>query len=428
MSPLHQGSGDGRSPEDPVRLGLRANWRQFALLVLVNAFVGALVGLERAVLPLLAEGEFGVASKQAVLGFIASFGLAKALTNLMAGRWGDRFGRRRILVLGWLIGLPVPLLIIWAPSWAWIVAANLLLGLNQGLTWSTTIIMKIDLAGPARRGLAMGLNEFAGYLAVAVSAFAAGLLAERFGYRPAPFYLGLAIAAAGLALSLLFVRDTSAHVATETRAAADPGHRAEFRQVFSLVSWRDRTLASVSQAGLVNNLNDGLAWGLLPLFFAAGGLRVGEVGLLASLYPAVWGVTQLVTGPLSDHWGRKGLIAAGMALQGVALLLVAVSHTLAGWAAELALLGIGTAMVYPTLLAAIGDVAHPAWRGTAIGVYRLWRDLGYVAGALGAGFVADRLGSAWAIGLTGAVTVASGLVAAIGMRETVRLVPPGPAL
>jgi MFS family permease len=408
---------------DDVRLGLRANWRQFALLVLVNAFVGALVGLERAVLPLLAEAEFGVASKQAVLAFVAAFGLAKALANLGAGRWGDRFGRRGVLIAGWLLGLPVPFLIIWAPSWDWIVAANLLLGLNQGLTWSTTVIMKIDLAGPKRRGLAMGLNEFAGYLAVAVAALAAGLIAERFGYRPAPFYLGIAVAVAGLALSLLFIHDTTAHVTSEAQSLRHPARGAHprdagFLNVFALVSWRDRTLSSVSQAGLVNNLNDGLAWGLLPLFFAAGGLAVSEVSLLAFLYPAVWSVTQLVTGPLSDRWGRKWLIVVGMWLQGAALALIAISHSFTAWAAESVLLGVGTAMVYPTLLAALGDVAHPTWRGSAIGVYRLWRDLGYVVGALAAGLIADRLGSEWAILLTGVVTLASGLVVAARMRET----------
>jgi MFS family permease len=388
-----------------------------------------LVGLERSVLPLLADAEFGVASRQALLAFVASFGLAKAGANLLAGHWGDRYGRRRVLVLGWLLGIPVPLLVIWAPSWGWVVAANLLLGLNQGLAWSTTVVMKIDLAGPKQRGLAMGLNEFAGYLAVAGAALAAGLVADRFGYRPAPFYLGLAIATAGLALTLLFVRDTTDHVRHESRQhpAAARGDAAApeptLRQVMARVSWRDPALASVSQAGLVNNLNDGLAWGLFPVFFAAGGLDLRRISMLAFVYPAVWGGAQLVTGPLSDRWGRKWLIAVGMLAQGVALAAIA-ARTDAGayawWLGGSILLGLGTAMVYPTLLAAIGDVAAPAWRGTAVGVYRLWRDLGYVVGALTAGAVADVFGMQSAIYLVAGLTAASGVLTVLRMPETAR--------
>jgi MFS family permease len=413
--------------EAAVVLGLRANWRQFALLVLINAFVGALVGLERSVLPLLAKGEFGIASNQATLAFIATFGLAKAGANLLAGRWGDRYGRRRTLIIGWLLGVPVPLLVIWAPSWNWIVAANLLLGLNQGLTWSTTVVMKIDLAGPRRRGLAMGLNEFAGYLAVAGAALAAGLLAERFGYRPAPFYLGLAVAASGLALSLLFVRDTTAHVHHESRAHAatsveEAGAREpSMRQIAARVSWRDPALATVSQAGLVNNLNDGLAWGLFPVFFAAGGLSLRQISVLAFIYPAVWGGMQLVTGPLSDRWGRKWLIAGGMLLQGTALAAIAArtdASAYGWWLGASILLGVGTAMVYPTLLAAIGDVAEPSWRSSAVGVYRMWRDLGYVVGALSAGAVADAFGMQAAIGMVATLTAASGALVALRMPAT----------
>ena len=411
----------------PVALGLRANWQQFALLVLVNVFVGALVGLERAVLPLLAEAEFGVASRQAMLAFVASFGVAKAAANLLAGRWSARFGRRRVLVLGWLLGIPAPLLVIWAPSWDWVVAANLLLGLNQGLTWSTTVVMKIDLAGPRRRGLAMGLNESSGYLAVAAAALAAGLLADRFGYRPVPFYLGLAIAASGLALTLLFVRDTTDHVRHESQihstnsASAAITAAPTFRQIIPLVSWRDRALSSISQAGLVNNLNDGLAWGLLPVFFAASGLDLPRVSILAFVYPAIWGTAQLVTGPLSDRWGRKGLIAGGMLLQGVALAAIAAqtgAQAYTWWLASSVLLGLGTAMVYPTLLAAIGDVTAPSWRSSAVGVYRLWRDLGYVVGALVAGVTADALGMGAAIYLVAGLTAASGLITAVRMPET----------
>ncbi len=416
-----------------VTLGLRANWRQFALLVLVNVFVGALVGLERAVLPLLAEADFGVASRQALLAFVASFGLAKAGANLLAGRWSARFGRRRVLLLGWVLGIPAPLLVIWAPSWDWVIAANLLLGLNQGLAWSTTVVMKIDLAGPRRRGLAMGLNEASGYLAVAGAALAGGLLAERFGYRPAPFYLGLAIAAAGLALTLLFVRDTTEHVLYESgeHAAPRPNETVPvvptLRQTFAWVSWRDRALASVSQAGLVNNLNDGLAWGLFPVFFAAGGLDLRRIIVLAFVYPAVWGTAQLATGPLSDRWGRKWLIVGGMLLQGVALAVIAGqtgAEAYAWWLAGCVLLGLGTAMVYPTLLAAIGDVAAPAWRSSAVGMYRLWRDLGYVVGALVAGAAADAFGMRSAIYLVAGLTAASGALTALRMPETARRAGP----
>lgn len=402
---------------DPVvRLGLRANWRQFWLLVAVNAFVGAMVGLERTVLPLLAETEFGLASKSAALSFIVTFGLVKAATNFFAGRLGDLLGRKRILILGWLAGIPVPFLVIWAPTWSWIVFANVLLGVNQGLAWSTTVIMKIDLVGPERRGFAMGLNEFAGYVAVALSALATGYVAQAYGLRPEPFYLGIAFAGAGLGLSVLFVRETAHHAALEAKNFAP--HSASTAEVFALASWRHPALFSASQAGLVNNLNDGLAWGLFPLFFAAAGLDVAAIGTLSFIYPAVWGVLQLWTGTVSDRIGRKGLITAGMAVQGAALLAIALSHGFWAWAGGVALLGAGTAMVYPTLLAAIGDVAHPSWRGSAVGVYRLWRDSGYAVGALLAGLLADRFGMSTAIAAVAVLTVASGGVVAWRMPET----------
>ena len=425
--------------DEAPQLGLRANWRQFWLLVLINAFVGAMVGLERTVLPLIAERDFGLASKSAALSFIATFGVVKALTNFFAGRLGDRFGRKHLLVAGWLFGVPVPLLVMWAPSWSWVVFANVLLGLNQGLTWSTTVIMKIDLVGPARRGFAMGLNEFAGYVAVALSALGTGEIASRFGLRPEPFYLGIAFAVLGLALSQLFVRDTMAHVRHEsalhptgaplgarTDATARMRTTAHFRAVstpslrelFIRSSWRDPALFSASQAGLVNNLNDGLAWGLFPLFFAAAGLSVREIAVLAFIYPAVWGVVQLWTGALSDRIGRKRLIAGGMMLQGLALVAMVLTHGFTPWLVTGALLGIGTAMVYPTLLAAIGDVAHPAWRGSAVGVYRFWRDSGYAVGALMAGALADAFGMAAAIAAIGALTAGSGLLVAVRMPET----------
>lgn len=405
-----------------LRLGLRENRAQFWLLVLVNAFVGAMVGLERTVVPLLAEAEFALASHAAALSFIATFGVVKALTNLLAGHLGDAYGRRRVLIAGWLAGLPVPFLIIGAPSWGWIIAANVLLGINQGLAWSTTVIMKIDLVGPERRGLAMGLNEFAGYLAVALTALATGFLAEAHGLRPEPFYLGIAVAAAGLALSLLFVRETRGHAALEAERAWPPPGPAlpgmSKLRLFGLATWRDPALSSASQAGLVNNLNDGVAWGLFPAFFAAAGLPVGKIGVLAFLYPAVWGTLQLWTGGLSDRIGRKRLIVGGMVAQGGALAAIAIADSFAGWLGGMALLGAGTAMVYPTLLAAVGDVAHPSWRGAAVGVYRFWRDAGYVAGALLAGALAGPIGMSGAILTVGLLSVVSGAFAAVRMPET----------
>jgi MFS family permease len=407
---------------EPV-LGLRANWTQFWLLMLVNAFVGAMVGLERTVLPLMAEQEFGLASRSAALSFIVAFGLVKAASNLFAGRLGDRFGRKRILVAGWLVGLPVPFLVIWAPTWSWIVAANVLLGINQGLTWSTTVLMKIDLVGPERRGFAMGLNEFAGYLAVALSALATGEIASRFGFRPEPFYLGIAFAALGLAVSQLWIRDTIGHVRHEAILQLQDVPRAtpapSFRQLMGRVSWSHPALFNASQVGLVNNLNDGLAWGLFPLFFAAAGLSLRQIGVLAFIYPATWGIAQLWTGALSDRVGRKRLIVGGMLIQGAALAAMILVQGFGMWLVTGALLGIGTALVYPTLLAAIGDVAQPSWRGTALGIYRFWRDSGYVAGALIAGVLADGFGMRAAIGAVAALTIVSGAVAAVRMPETI---------
>lgn len=403
-----------------ISLGLRENWQQFLLLVIVNAFVGAMVGLERAVLPLLAEDEFGLASRAAILSFIATFGLAKALANLMAGRWGDRFGRKAVLIAGWIIGLPVPLLVMWAPTWGWIVFANVLLGINQGLAWSSTVIMKIDLVGPRQRGLAMGLNEAAGYVAVSLAALASGYVAAAYALRPQPFYLGVAFALAGLLLSVLLVRETRGHASLEARDwqkdESDEGP--SFSQVLLLTSWKNRTLFSVSQAGMINNLNDGMAWGLFPLFFASMGLPIEDIGLLAALYPAVWGLGQLGTGALSDRLGRKPMIVAGMLVQavGIGVMLMGVSFWLL--AVAMGLLGLGTALVYPTLLAAISDVAHPTWRASSVGVYRLWRDGGYVVGALIAGVLADLLGYTWAISVIGLLTALSGMISAAIMRET----------
>ena len=401
-----------------IRLGLQANWRQFTLLVLVNAFVGAMVGLERTVLPLLAQAEFGLASKSVTLSFLVSFGTVKALANLAAGSLADRVGRKRILVAGWLAGAPVPVLLIWAPSWGWVVFANVLLGVNQGLCWSTTVIMKIDLVGPAQRGLAMGLNEFAGYVAVSVTALGTGYLAAAHGLRPAPFYPGLAIAALGLALSIFGVRETRGHVAVEAQQAGHTKSARPFGEVFRMTSWTNRSLFAASQAGLVNNLNDGVVWGLLPVLLAARGLGLEQIGLIAATYPGVWGVAQLATGTLSDRWGRKWMIAAGMGLQAVALALFVIARRLEPWLVAATALGLGTALVYPTLLAAVSDVAHPTWRASAVGVYRLWRDGGYVVGALIAGFVADIWNMAAAIAAVAGLTLASGLAVALVMRET----------
>jgi MFS family permease len=412
----------------PLRLGLRANAAQFGLLVAVNALVGGMLGQERTVLPLLAEREFHLTAHTAALTYILAFGLAKAATNFAAGSWSDRYGRKPVLVAGWIVALPVPLMLIWAPGWSWVVAANVLLGVSQGLTWSTTVIMKIDLAGPERRGLAMGLNEAAGYGAVAGTALATGYLAARYGLRPAPFYLGVAFASLGLGLSSLVVRETRDHAGLE--AGAHVG-RSDGRDdhlhaglagwaVFAQTSVREPALSAASQAGLVNNLNDGLAWGLFPVLFSAAGLSVARIGVLAALYPAVWGVGQLVTGALSDRLGRKPLIVGGMLIQAASLALVAAADTFAIWALAAVLLGAGTAMVYPTLLAAVGDVAHPAWRARAVGVYRLWRDGGFAVGALLAGILADVWGVRAAIWTVAALTALSGLVVALRMYETLR--------
>ena len=405
-----------------VRLGLRENAFQFALLVVVNAFVGAMVGLERSILPAIAEHEFHLAARSAVLSFIVVFGLAKALTNYGAGRLSDQVGRKRVLVAGWLVASPVPFRLMWAPAWRWVLLANVLLGISQGLTWSTTVIMKIDLVGPKQRGLAMGLNEFSGYLAVAASALATGWIAGTYGLRPEPFYPGVAFVAAGLLLSVFAVRDTHHHVSHETATfgALPPDGLPSPRQVFWRTTLFDRNLSGVTQAGLVNNLNDGMAWGLFPLVFAAAGMDLAQVGLLAATYPATWGVAQLATGALSDRTGRKWLIVWGMWVQAAGIAGVTMTTSFAGFAGAAVMLGAGTAMVYPTLLAAVGDVAHPAWRASAVGVYRLWRDLGYVVGALAAGLIADAYGIGPAMWAVAALTFGSGVVAALRMTETLR--------
>jgi MFS family permease len=401
------------------RLGIRANLAQFSLLVVVNAFVGAMVGMERSILPALAQGEFHLAARSAVLSFIVVFGITKALTNYLAGRLSDRFGRKHVLIAGWLVAVPVPFLLMWAPAWSWVLVANALLGISQGLCWSTTVIMKIDLVGSERRGLAMGLNEFSGYLAVAIAALATGWIAARYGLRPAPFYLGVGFVALGLGLSVLVLRETKHHVSEETGLRS--GEERTPREVFWQTTVGDPNLSSASQVGLVNNLNDGMAWGLFPLVFAAANMSIDQIGMLAAVYPATWGIAQLATGALSDQIGRKWLIASGMWVQAMGIGVVALATGFAGFAVGAVLLGVGTAMVYPTLLAAIGDVANPSWRASSVGVYRLWRDLGYAIGAVIAGLGADALGLRGAMALVAALTFASGVGAAVRMTETLIL-------
>jgi len=402
-----------------IALGLRENLAQFSLLLGINAFVGAMVGLERSTLPLIGRQDFGLASNAAVLAFIVAFGLSKAITNLGAGALAQRLGRRRLLIAGWVIALPVPLLVGVAPSWSWVVVANALLGVNQGLTWSMTVVMKVDLVGPRRRGLALGLNEAAGYGGVAIAASASGWLASTLAPRGVLVAASAAIAVAALALSVRFVCDTAGHVALEQAFhGGDTGVAPRLRAAFADATWRQPALRSCSQAGLVNNLNDALAWGLVPLFLAAHGASVGEVGAVAGIYPAVWGAGQIFTGHWSDSVGRKPLIVAGMLVQAAALAMLAMSDgRLAVAAAAAVLLGVGTALVYPTLIAAISDAVAPIARAPTVGVYRFWRDMGYAAGGLIAGAVADALGFGGAIAVVAGVTAASGLWVALDLRS-----------
>ena len=406
------------------RLGIGPNLAQFSLLVFVNALVGATLGQERSTLPLLAEQVFHLTGYTALLTYVLAFGLTKAVTNYFAGTWSDRYGRKPVLVAGWLIAIPVPVLLAWSPTWIGIIGANVLLGVHQGLTWSTTVIMKIDLAGPRRRGLAMGLNEAAGYVAVALTAAITGYLAARYGLRPAPFLFGAACIVIGLGLSAAVVRETRGHAETEAKlheTGGAPGN------VLAYTSFRERALSAACQAGMVNNLNDGLAMGLFPILFTTVTGSLTGVGVLTALYPAVWGIGQLASGPLSDRLGRKNFITAGMLVQAGALAVVAFGASFAVFAVAMVLLGVGTAMVYPTLLAAIGDVAHPAWRARAVGVYRLWRDGGFAVGAVVSGVAADLWGLRAAVALVAVITAASGLVVAVRMYETHSRSPQGTA-
>lgn len=410
--------------ERQIRLGLKENFFQFSLLVVVNAFVGAMVGLERTLLPEIAQKDFGMVVKTAILSFIVVFGLSKALTNYFAGRFSDKFGRKIILITGWLLAIPVPLLLIKAPNWNWIILANLFLGISQGLTWSTTVIMKIDLVGSKQRGLAMGLNEFAGYFAVAISALLTGHIASIYGPRPQPFYLGVVYVGVGLALSIFLVKETKHHVHHEIKHHAkksdDKHDELSQKEIFLKTSFKNRELSSITQAGFVNNLNDGMAWGLFPMLYSALNFDLKMIGLLAAIYPATWGLLQIVTGFASDKLGRKWMIAVGMWMQAIGITLIALTSELSLIITGNVLLGAGTALVYPTLLAAIGDVAHPSWRASSVGVYRLWRDSGYAVGAIIAGLTADYFGLRTSIGLVAFITFLSGTFVAIRMRETLK--------
>ena len=395
-----------------MKLGLKENIGQFLLLILVNAFVGGMVGLERSILPQIAEAEFHIAASTAILSFIVVFGLVKALTNYFTGALANRLGRKNLLVIGWLFALPVPWILMQANDWNWIVAANVLLGINQGLAWSSTVVMKIDLVGEKNRGLAMGLNEFAGYLSVAIVAFLTGWIASEFGLRPYPFYLGIGLSLAGLLVSWIWVRDTRGHVAMETASNGIP----RLKHVFWDTLVRDRNLSSVTQAGLVNNLNDGMVWGLFPILLANKHFQLAEIGLITAIYPAVWGIGQLVTGKMSDHFCKKSLLFWGMLLQGLTLFGMAFAVTLGHFVVLSAMLGWGTAMVYPTFLATIAENTHPMDRAQSLGVFRFWRDLGYAIGAILTGLVADALGIQASILLVGLLTVASAVVIDRRMR------------
>lgn len=401
-----------------ARLGLRENAGQFALLVVVNALVGGMVGQQQTTLPMLAEQSFGLTGFTFIFSYIAAFGITKAAANYVAGALSDRIGRKPVLLIGWLFALPVPLLIMWAPSWGWIVLANVFLGINQGLAWSTTVTMKVDLVGPKQRGLAMGFNEAAGYGAVAVTSLIAGALAGQYGLRPAPFLLGVFYTLIALALVLFFVKETRGFAVLEAGTTSAGKSELSSREIFALTTWRDPSMSSASQAGLVNNLNFGLSWGVFPLLFASKGLSVTQIGVLVALYPAVWGAGQLVTGWLSDRWGRKPFVSVGMLTQATGMAVVAFSAEFTGWAVGAVLLGAGTAMVYPALLAVVGDVAHPSWRGRAIGVYRVWRDLGYAFGAIFGGLIAGSFGLSWAVWGAAALSLLSGIAVIVRLRET----------
>lgn len=402
---------------DKVKLGLRENWQQFAILVLVNGFVGGMVGMERSIFPQFAEAEFGISSKTAILSFIAAFGLTKALANYYTGRLANKVGRKNLLLIGWVLALPVPLILIYAPSWSWVIGANVLLGISQGLTWSSTVVMKIDLVGEKNRGLAMGINEFAGYFAVGVVAFITGMVAARYGVTPYPFYIGIGMSIAGLLLTLFFVKDTRQFVRAETLTDSS----ASMKSVFWDTTWKHPTLGSVSQAGLVNNLNDGMIWGLLPILLVSLHYENDHIGILTAIYPVVWGIGQLFTGKMADHYSKKRMLFWGMFMQGIAILLIPFVEAFYPLAGLMAFLGLGTALVYPTFLATIADATSPRQRAESIGTFRLWRDLGYVFGAVISGVVADLFGVGYAIGLIGVLTIVSAAIIRVRMPEGVKV-------
>ncbi|UJP65779.1 MFS transporter [Mongoliitalea daihaiensis] len=398
---------------EKISLGLQENWKQFTLLVIINAFVGGMIGLERSILPQIAELEFGIAAKSAVLSFIAVFGTIKAFSNYFAGTYANRIGRKNLLVIGWIFGLPVPFILMYAPSWDWIVAANVLLGINQGLAWSSTVVMKIDLVGEKQRGFAMGLNEFAGYLAVAVVAFLTGYIASEYGLRPYPFYLGIGMAVLGLLGSIFLIKDTQKHVQAENTISTIP----RLKNSFWETTWKHPNLGSVTQAGLVNNLNDGMAWGLFPILLASKGFDLEAIGIVMATYPAVWGLGQLITGKMADLYSKKALLFIGMILQGIVLLIFPWAIELSHYIILSVILGWGTAMVYPTFLATVAENTHPEDRAGSVGIFRLWRDLGYAIGAILTGIIADRLGINYALVVIGVLTIASAVVLGIRMKK-----------
>ena len=395
-----------------IQLGLKENWKQFTLLVVINAFVGGMIGLERTIIPQIAEADFGMAAKTAILSFIIVFGITKAITNYYTGILATKFGRKRLLVFGWLFALPVPIMLIEATSWNWIIAANILLGINQGLSWSSTVVMKIDLIGEKNRGFAMGLNEFAGYIALAAIAFVTGWIAHEFGLRPYPFYVGIGMAIIGLTLSVFFVKDTHKHVLLESTTSTIP----KLKNVFWETTWKHKNLGSVTQAGLVNNLNDGMVWGLFPLLLASKGFNLNETGIIVATYPAVWGMGQLFTGPLADKYCKRNLLFWGMFLQGLALVAMIWANSFSLFIVLSSLLGLGTAIVYPTFLAAVSDYTHPDQRPHSIGVFRLWRDLGYAIGAILTGLIADQFGLMAPVLAIGLLTLVSSMIVRYRMR------------
>jgi len=395
-----------------VKLGLKENWRQFTLLVIVNGFVGGMVGMERTILPQIAEADFGIAAKTAILSFIVVFGISKAIANYYTGAWANRIGRKNLLILGWLFGLPVPFILIYATNWNWVIAANILLGINQGLTWSSTVVMKIDLVGEKNRGLAMGFNESAGYLAVGIVAFLTGWIASEYGLRPYPFYIGIGFALIGLLSSTFLIQDTKHHVLAETKTS----NNALLQKVFKETSWTNPNLSAITQAGLVNNLNDGMIWGLLPMFLVEKGFDLTEMGKIVAVYPMIWGLGQLITGKLADHLVKKSMLFWGMLLQGIAIVVLVYAKSLFHFVVLGVILGIGTAVVYPTFLAAIADYTHPQQRAQSIGVFRLWRDLGYAIGAVTSGLVADVFGIGTAIAFIGGITIVSSLIIKLRMK------------